>query len=310
MPRKAKTESMSVASPVEIANVVAKVVKPRKARASKEEVSTNITESYSIFDADSTVTKGDGKEWVMAIDPGKVNFAFLIEEIDSATVNDLKRKCPKKNDRFVSSSSSSGAGEENSEDESKKKKRRKVGKKRGADMECTNAYTEFLDQFYHCGRTVLCANHNLDAAETKKMRGSRCLSADVFLKLTELLDSYKPYLDQCSTIVIEQQMSFGSRINTMAIKIAQHTYSYLLFRYGKTKQIVEFPSYNKTQILGAPPGLEKPQRKKWAIAKADEIWTLRGDMDATSYVGGKKKKDDMSDCLLHVLSYLIVTRFD
>lgn len=307
MPRKAKTETVED---------VPHTPKPRKARASKASSSSNedITESYSIFDADSTVTKGDGKEWVMAIDPGKVNFAFLIEEIDTASVNDLKRKCPKKTDRFVSSSStsstsSSGGGDEE-DGESKKKKRRKTGRKRGADMECTEAYTEFLDQFYHCGRTVMCANHNLDAADTKKMRGSRCLSADVFLKLTELLDSYKPYLDQCSTIVIEQQMSFGSRINTMAIKIAQHTYSYLLFRYGKTKQIVEFPSYNKTQILGAPPGLEKPQRKKWAIAKADEIWTLRGDMDATGYVGGKKKKDDMSDCLLHVLSYLITTRFD
>lgn len=266
------------------------------------------TESYSVFDANTTVSRPDGKEWVMAIDPGKVNFAFLIEEIDTGMVSELKRKCPKKADRF--SSCSEKNEDEKNEEEPKNKRRRKTGKKRTADMECTQAYTEFLDQFYHCGRTVLCANHNLDAAETKKMRGSRCLSADVFIKLTELLDSYKPYLDQCSTIVIEQQMSFGSRINTMAIKIAQHTYSYMLFRYGKTKQIVEYPSYNKTQILGAPPGLEKPQRKKWAIAKADEIWTLRGDMDATGYVSAKKKKDDMSDCLLHVLSYLITSRFE
>lgn len=141
------------------------------------------------------------------------------------------------------------------------------------------------------------------------MRGSKCLSANVFLNLTAMLDKYRPYFDQCSMIIIEQQMSFGSRINTMAIKIAQHAYSYFLFRYGDTKQLVEFPSYNKTQILGAPAGLEKPQRKKWAIEKADQIWRLRGDLSATGYVQTKRKKDDMSDCLLHVLSYLICARF-
>ena len=125
------------------------------------------------------------------------------------------------------------------------------------------------------------------------------------MRLTELLDNHKEYFDKCSTIIIEQQMSFGSRINTMAIKIAQHTYSYFLFRYGNTKKIVEFPSYNKTQILGAPAGLDKPKRKKWAIEKANEIWTLRGDMDIIEMITKKKKKDDMSDCLLHVLSYIV-----
>lgn len=268
-----------------------------------------VSESYSVFeDVKESIEKPAGKEWVMAIDPGKVNFAFLIEEVDIATVAELKKTCPKKTDRFVVK------GEENQDDDQndKKTKKGKKGKrvKRGSDMEASEKYTEFLDQFYHCGRTILCANHNLDAVETKKMRGSKCLNANVFLKLTEILDSYRPYLDQCSTIIIEQQMSFGSRINTMAIKIAQHAYSYFLFRYGNSKQIVEFPSYNKTQILGAPAGLEKPQRKKWAVAKADEIWTLRGDMEASGYVGGKKKKDDMSDCLLHVLSYIISTRFE
>ena len=49
----------------------------------------------------------------------------------------------------------------------------------------------------------------------------------------------------------------------------------------------------------------KPKRKKWAIEKANEIWTLRGDLETVELVSSKKKKDDMSDCLLHVLSYII-----
>lgn len=245
----------------------------------------------------------ENKEWFAAFDPGKVNFAFIIEEIDKNMLNDII--CPEKKGRFI-----------------------KNGKK---DINPTEKYTDFLDEFYHCGRTVLCSNNDITKdfveekseiketkkrkkkgeessiipKETKTKKGSKSLDANVFLRLTNLLDKHKEYFDKCSTIIIEQQMSFGSRINTMAIKIAQHTYSYFLFRYGNTKKIVEFPSYNKTQILGAPAGLDKPKRKKWAIEKANEIWTLRGDMETIELITSKKKKDDMSDCLLHVLSYIV-----
>lgn len=251
----------------------------------------------------------ENKEWFAAFDPGKVNFAFIIEEIDKDMLKDII--CPEKKERFI-----------------------KNGKK---DVNPTEKYTDFLDEFYHCGRTVLCSNNDITKdfveeksdgsdvsdiktikkrkkkveessilpKETKTKKGSKSLDVNVFLRLTNLLDKHKEYFDKCSTIIIEQQMSFGSRINTMAIKIAQHTYSYFLFRYGNTKKIVEFPSYNKTQILGAPAGLDKPKRKKWAIEKANEIWTLRGDMDTIELITSKKKKDDMSDCLLHVLSYIV-----
>ena len=240
----------------------------------------------------------ENKEWFVAVDPGKVNFAFIIEEIDKDILKDLI--CPTKKDRFI-----------------------KNGKK---DTSPTEKYTNFLEEFYHCGRTILCSNNDItcdlkdqvkdepkkrkkkgEQKEEKpvKKRGSKALDCNVFLRLTALLDKHKEYFDKCSTIIIEQQMSFGSKINTMAIKIAQHTYSYFLFRYGNTKKIVEFPSYNKTQILGAPGGLDKPQRKKWAIEKANEIWTMRGDLDTVDMIGTKKKKDDMSDCLLHVLAYII-----
>jgi len=248
------------------------------------------------------------KEWFAAFDPGKVNFAFIIEEIDKDILKDIT--CPLKKNRFI-----------------------KNGKR---DVSPTDEYVNFLEEFYHCGRTILCSNnditHDIDESiiidekiekrkrkskkdevkdevkdEIKKVKkkGSKALDSNVFLRLTKLLDRHKDYFDKCSTIIIEQQMSFGSKINTMAIKIAQHTYSYFLFNYKDTKKIVEFPSYNKTQILGAPGGLDKPQRKKWAIEKADEIWTMRGDMETVNMIKTKKKKDDMSDCLLHVLSYII-----
>jgi hypothetical protein len=245
------------------------------------------------------------KEWFAAIDPGKVNFAFIIEEVDKDMITKLV--CPAKRDRFIKSEKGRGRGQD----------------------EPTAPYINFLEQFYHCGKTIMCSNNDItkdfvEEKEEKKPRrkkgdplpvkeskkpGSKALDAHTFLRLTALLDRHREHFDKCSTIIIEQQMSFGSKINTMAIKIAQHAYSYFLFRYGAEKKIIEFPSYNKTQILGAPGGLEKPARKKWAISKADEIWALRGDIETCAMVGSKKKKDDMSDCLLHVLSYIIVDKY-
>ena len=246
------------------------------------------------------MNKSEKKEWIAAFDPGKVNFAFIIEEIDTELLQTIT--CPSKRDRFV---------------------------KKGKEDDPTESYINFLEKFYHCGRTVQCVNTDItkDIVENpepkkrrkkgdpppppveKKKKGSKALDASIFLRLTERLAQYKEYFDKCSTIIIEQQMSFGTKINTMAIKIAQHTYSYFLFRYGASKKIIEFPSYNKTQILGAPAGLEKPQRKKWAVSKADEIWALRGDLETVDMVKSKKKKDDMSDCLLHVLSYMILSKY-
>ena len=268
---------------------------PRKSKKEKEKDEKSI--HYSSLENDEKIEKSPNKEWFAAFDPGKVNFAFIIEEIDSELLKKLK--CPSKKDRFFYNDEKNEKNEKN-ENEQKKKKRKKR-----EDYEPTEEYTSFLEEFYHCGKTILCSNNDITSDSDKKGKGSKSLDSALFLRLTTLLDSYKEYFDKCSTIIIEQQMSFGSRINTMAIKIAQHTYSYFLFRYGNEKTIIEFPSYNKTQILGAPGGLEKPKRKKWAIEKADEIWTVRGDLDTSTFVGTRKKKDDMSDCLLHVLSYII-----
>jgi len=267
-----------------------KETKEKETKEKKEDES-NIS---NINVEEEHIKKSENKEWVVAFDPGKINFAFIIEEIDTDMLENLV--CPNKKDRFFN----------NRDIEQEKKKRKKR-----EDLEPTDSYVDFLEKFYHCGKTILCSNNNItdtNSTDSKK-KGSKALDVSLFLRLTDLLDKHKYYFDQCSTIIIEQQMSFGARINTMAIKIAQHTYSYFLFRYRDTKKIIEFPSYNKTQILGAPGGLEKPKRKKWAIEKADEIWTLRGDLSTSMFVGSKKKKDDMSDCLLHVLSYIITDKF-
>ncbi len=69
----------------------------------------------------------------------------------------------------------------------------------------------------------------------------------------ELLEEYKSYFDKCDVILIEQQMSFGAKkYNTLAVKLGQHCMSYFIYKYGKTKKVIEYPAYYKTITLGAP----------------------------------------------------------
>jgi hypothetical protein len=205
---------------------------------------------------------------VCSFDPGVVNFSFLIEEYDMDILS--KIICPST-------------------------------KQRGSDSEI---YTDFLEEFYHCSRTVY--YKNTDISCDNKITSNKCLTPEIFLKLTELLDFHRDYLDKCDEIVIEEQMSFGKRVNLTAIKIAQHIYSYFSIKYGNKKKISIIPAYNKTQLLGCPGGLLKAQRKKWVIEKANEIYTVRGDLDNVEKLATNKKRDDIADSLCLNLTYMIM----
>ena len=66
--------------------------------------------------------------------------------------------------------------------------------------------------------------------------------------MTKLLDEYADEWNKCDRFIIEEQLSFGTLLN---IKLAQHCWSYFSIKYGD-KIVLNFPSSNKTQILGAP----------------------------------------------------------
>jgi len=232
---------------------------------------------------------------ICSFDPGVVNFSFLIEEYDMLLVKNIK--CPLK--KFVKK-------------EVNPQQNVKTKKKRGADLEISMEYNEFLEQFYHCSKTII--YKNTDVSCDNKITSNKCLTSDIFIKLTQLLDSYKEYLEKCDEIVIEEQMSFAKRINLTAIKIGQHVYSYFSIKYP-SKKITILPAYNKTQLLGCPGGFTKPQRKKWIVEKGKEIWTLRGDLENLEKIEktkGKKavKLDDVFDCLALNLTYMITDNYN
>jgi hypothetical protein len=140
--------------------------------------------------------------------------------------------------------------------------------------------------------------------------------------MIDLLDKYKEYWDNVSYFIVEQQMSFGKKCNTMALKIGQHCESYFMFKYGRFKNIIEFPSYHKTQVLGFQKILTKLKngktkyksdaykRKKWAIEMATYIITEREDFDTLNDILSTKKKDDICDTIIQLQSWKYLNFID
>jgi hypothetical protein len=218
---------------------------------------------------------------VASIDIGKKNFSFTVEEFDA--------------------------------EELKKVKPIPLLKRYKDDGHASEAMEEVLEKVYTNGKIIL--HKNLDLTENCDPK--KKLDPETFHNMVEALDEYTEYWDKCSAFVIEEQMSFGAKLNKMAMKLGQHCYSYFVLKYGRSKQVVEFPAYNKTQVLGAPKvqgkpyksgkvrwvAMDKPQRKKWAVDKCIELLTCRGEMDIIDSMTSVKKKDDLADVVLQLQAY-------
>ena len=153
--------------------------------------------------------------YVVSFDIGKCNFAFYVEEFDEEKLSGLKNIS--KVNRFK------------------------------PDGSPTDGYAQLLKDVYLNGDEILYKNVDL----THNTKKEKYLDQKVCLNMITELDKHKEILDKCSVIIIEQQMSFKNVRNTMAIKLAQNCASYFLHRYGIDKEIIEFPAYHKTQVLGA-----------------------------------------------------------
>ena len=104
------------------------------------------------------------------------------------------------------------------------------------------------------------------------------------------------YWDKVSYVIVEKQMAFKGKINTMALKLGQHCYSYFTMLYRDSKKIIEYPAYHKTQVLGAKKNDVKVKyyRKKWAIERAIEILNFRNDLETLELLKCKKIKKCLS----------------
>ena len=219
---------------------------------------------------------------ICSVDIGKKNFCIYIEECDLNLLNSIQ------NIPYLQRYNQNGTP--------------------------TKKMQDILNKISNNGKTILHINKDLTYNTDK----SKYLDPEIFFNMIDFLDSIGNELDKCSHFVIEQQMSFGkNKRNTMAAKLGQHCYSYFAFRYGRFKEITEFPAYHKTCVLGAEKTRGKKfkngnyqwktlgpkERKKWAVEKALEILGKRGEKETLTNLKTKAKKDDLSDTLLQCISY-------
>jgi hypothetical protein len=216
---------------------------------------------------------------VASFDIGKKNFSFCIEDINTDLLKEIDFQ-----PQF------------------------QTHNKNGTTTSC---FQEILDQIYNTGEIILHKNIDLTYDTDKKKK----LDNKVLSNLNVELDFYSSTFENTDIVVIEQQMSFGKKINLIAIKIAQHCASYFLIKYPHIK-VIEFPSYYKTQILGAEKdvsktkkgnlkyvSMTKPKRKKWAIQICKEIFENKEDYESLERLNSSKKKDDLADTFLQLQAF-------
>jgi hypothetical protein len=144
----------------------------------------------------------------------------------------------------------------------------------------------------------------IDEEEDKMHAKQSRVSTKVLLAMYEYLNAFHLLWENCSVILIEQQMQFKNQNNIQALKLAQHVISFFIQNYP-TKNIIEYPAYHKTQLLGAPKKMTKYARKKWATQTVKDILSSRVDEKDEMMINflKLKKQDDISDCFLMIFSY-------
>ena len=229
----------------------------------------------------STTSENSNFIYIASFDIGKKNFAFYVEKINLSSLESLKNI-------------------------SKLKRYNPNGTP-------TPEFSELLYSVFANGEKILLKNTDItDGADKTKY-----FDLELCYNLVDLLDEYEEYWNMADYFVIEQQMSFGRKTNTMALKLGQHCESYFINKYGRCdKKVIEFPSYHKTQVLGAEKTLTKTktgrvsyktlgdrERKKWSTEQCFYILTLREDFETICELGLRKKKDDVSDCVLQLQAF-------
>lgn len=164
----------------------------------------------------------------------------------------------------------------------------------------TKEYSKNIRKLYRSGKSIYF--NKFDMGDSTLNKGK--ISQEIFCNTTKMLDSHKKYFDKCSAVIIEQQMSFGKKINLRCIKMAQHIYSYFIHTFLDLKIIFEFSAFHKTKILAdLGKKLNDKQRKKWATEEAERLLLLRNDFISIQGIHKHKKRDDISDCILQAQAW-------
>ena len=219
--------------------------------------------------------------WIASFDIGKKNFAFYIEEMNISKLNTIK--------------------------EISKEQRYNI------DGTCKENFSKLLEEdIYKNGKKILLQNVDLTEGTDK----DKYFDSDICYNLFDVMSEYEEYWEKVSYVIVEQQCSFRGKINTMALKLCQSTQSYFMMNFGRQLKVIEFPSYYKTQVLGAPQSETKTktgkikyktlgdrERKKWSVQEGFYILSLREDYETMGEIGLMKKRDDVNDVIIQLQAF-------
>ncbi len=219
---------------------------------------------------------------ILSIDVGRKNFATYVEDIT------------------VEGADGIFALEEKYNALPKIKQRRALGS-------MTPEMQDILNAVCLTGATIHHAVVDLRADPTCKK-----LDLPTRAKLFDYLGSLHSLWKSCDIVIIEQQYfstftpkgrrGRKTEANVDAIKLGENCYAWFKIFFPAV-ELRFYGSQFKTQIMGAPGGLTKHQRKKWSITKMKEILELRREthvLAALRDLKAKKKQklDDVADCLV------------
>ncbi len=177
---------------------------------------------------------------------------------------------------------------------------------------------DILEKMFIQGECIQCGVYDLTTDEDLTINTRRNLFGH--------LNNFKELFASVDIIVIEQQFfstfspaafgkfkkKSGTEANVKAIKFAECVASWFLMNFID-KEIAFFNSTYKTNILGAPDGMTKPQRKKWSVEKFNEILQKRNDNNTQDILNKTKKMrngagklqklDDICDAALQCQAY-------
>lgn len=247
-----------------------------------ENSNLKITEGNVMTDEKKIDKKKKEKITICSIDIGSKNFAFCIEKFNLTKLQNIRSQLPPRKSWFDS------------------------------DGVPNPSFQEVLEKVWKNGKVK--QFEVMDLTEGGKLR---LFETKVLINMSKELNKRMELFDKCNIIIVEQQMQFGRKRNTIALKLMQHCISFFLHKYGMEKPIIEFPAYFKTKLLGCPRTRECPKkknrvkmnkywRKKWAVEMAKVILTARDDLTNLQVIEkNKKKADDLSDTLIQAQSFKI-----
>lgn len=160
-----------------------------------------------------------------------------------------------------------------------------------------------IEKRYHNGKIIPLVFDKIDF-ESIIQEGTTTIN-NSYQVLTEFLNKYSKFYDDCHFFVIEKQLP----VNYPAVRVSQHVISYFsIMMHNKPllPAIVEIDSRLKGLYLGAPKGIGDKQLKTWSVEKGRYLLTLRNDTFSLQVLDFfKNKQDDLTDTVCQIEALMV-----